>query len=315
MQKLDMEAIFGGKTGEAWKEAGPQAGQVGEYVVKYFKKWDTVKEQLVYSKPESVTDKENVFWKLSKVVDSKMLSVSPHFTTALPLSGIASILDLVAPAKAEATKSALVPRKGSTQKLALVMQKQIEAAWPVMKDETTWKTPQLQLYGQETTRGFLIMVLSYVNKLKGAPATGDTNLKTRTPVMPQTDFTTMLHITLDTMSTAGVSSFKNKLKYIVFLLAGGEHALDTLCFRWVDDTKKPTDPGYQQELRSDAWIDELISHDAPIDLIRVNDIEFREAQVGALKNIVSSIIGEVPATAEHFCPVFEFRDMGGGGSS
>ena len=153
------------------------------------------------------------------------------------------------------------------------------------------------------------MVMSYVNALKQAPPSGDINLKTRTPIMPRTDFAAMLHIAQDTMRTTGAVSFKNKLKDIVFLLAD-KVALDTLVFRWVDETLEASDPDHQQELRSDAWIDGLISHDAPIDLIRVNDIEFREAQVGALENIVSSVIGDDPATAEHFCPVFEFRDMG-----
>lgn len=312
MRKLTMEVIFGGKTGEPWKAQGPQAEQVGGDVVRYFDEWEKVNGKTVYGKPECVTDKPDVFWKIVDATRSGAPSLSPHFTTALPLSGIASILDLIEPEKRQntsLTKSALIPRTEQAKKLSLVTQEQIEKAWPTMKDEKTWKTPQLQLYGQETTRGFLIMVMSYVNTLKSAPHSGDINLKTRTPIMPRTDFAAMLHIALDTMSATGATAFRTKLKDIVFLLAG-KVALDTLNFRWVDETLAASDPKHEQELRSDAWIDGLVKAKAPIDLIRVNDIKFREAQVGALENIVSSVIGDELKTAVHFCPVFEFRDMG-----
>ena len=150
MSKLTMEVIFGGPTGEPWKNEGPQAEQVGEDVVKYFKEWEKANGKIIYGKPKCVTDKPDVFWKIANVQRTGAPSLSPHFTTALPLSGIASILDIVEPAITEDepfTKSALVPRTVQAKKLSLVTQEQIEKAWPTMKDEKMWKTLELQLYG------------------------------------------------------------------------------------------------------------------------------------------------------------------------
>lgn len=180
-QALTLEVIYGGDTGVAWQSTSKSSEQeqseaIGNEITTYFEKWKTAKGKVESAQPDTET-KEKVFWKLNGTTN--IATLSSHFTTAFPLSGIASIVDEVS--------TTLIEKSSQKEKLKDVLLSELTGkieGWEP-SEAATWKMAGLQKYGEQTTRGFLILVLTYVK------TAGSVDLKKTSPIMPRTDFIVM----------------------------------------------------------------------------------------------------------------------------
>ena len=80
--------------------------------------------------------------------------------------------------------------------------------------------PVGKLYGENSFVGLLIMIMSCVNKSDPSPSERDMELKTKDPLMPRTNFTTMLNIVTGLMVEASATAFRQNLVAIVQSIKG-----------------------------------------------------------------------------------------------
>ena len=203
-----------------------------------------------------------------------------------------------------------------------------------------------KVYGENSVAGLLVMIMSYVTKAASSPSDTDMNLKTLIPLMPRTDFKTMLNIVTELMVENSATDFRHNLVDIVQNLRE-KGSSENNFFNWqrpIPNAPKVTEgqgpsqatstappppspprppPPLAPGARGQRILTSNVQHpaqpwnlsvqswlqdlaDGKADQIAIKDAEFREKQIGALGNKVETLIGNESL----LCPILEFRAIG-----
>lgn len=259
IQKIQLEMIYGGPTGVAISVA--ELGAVGEQMCVFLHALDAQARDA--SKPPVTKPKDgggkafmrpanllslsqthtSVRWEITGGPSSAGLGF--HATAPIPLAALPGLVHSEpneilfgnAPQRANMAVVTSVQVKTSNFSLASI---QWRAAGPVGK-----------LYGENSVVGLLIMIMSYVNKSDASPSERDMDLKTKTPLMPRTDFTTMLNIVTGLMVEASATAFRQNLVAIVQSIKGS--SLQNCFFNWARPAlKAPTETAVPSQAQSAA---------------------------------------------------------------
>ena len=273
-----------------------------------------------------------VRWEVTKAASSAGLSL--HATAPIPL---AALPDLVSFEKN--TNEILFGNLSRRPNMRTVTPEQVRTS-NFNLASIQWRAgPAGKVYGEKSVAGLLVMIMSYVTKSVASPSDTDMDLKTKTPLMPRTDFKTMLNIVTELMAEASAKSFRQNLVAIVQSLSEGTNLQDRF-FNWTKPQLKapavtegpsqagstpPPPPPPQPKsgalrpkiptgniqsgiqpwnLTVQSWLQDLI--DGKADQLALKDAQFREKQIGALANKVETLIGNESLV----CPILEFRGIG-----
>ena len=242
LQKIQLEMIYGGPTGVAISV--PELGAVGEQMCNFLQALDAQARDA--SKPPVTNPKDGggkafmrpanllslsqtrpLFrWEITGAPSSGGLSF--HATAPIPLAALPGLVhsepNEILFAQQRANMAIVTPVQVKTPNFSLA-NIQWRAPGPVGK-----------VYGENSVVGLLIMIMSYVNKSVASPSEIDMNLKTKTPLMPRTDFTTMLNIVTGLMVEASATVFRQNLVAIVQSIKGS--SLQNCFFNWARPASK-----------------------------------------------------------------------------
>ena len=101
-----------------------------------------------------------------------------------------------------------------------------------------WRAGAGRVYGETSVAGLLVMIMSYIHKSDTESLAKDSSLKEKAPLMPRTDFPTMLNIVTKLMVEASATTFRQNLVAIVQSIKGGS-SLQNCFFNWASPSKTP----------------------------------------------------------------------------
>ena len=353
IQKIQLEIIYGGDTGVAISDA--ELGAVGEQMCTFLQALDAQWRDV--SKPP-VTDARDGGGK-AFMRPANLLSLPPkhrlvrweitgppsaaglgfHATAPIPLAALAGLVH-------SETNETLFGNAPQRSNMTVVKSEQVKTS-NFSLASIQWRAagPVSRKYGEDSVVGLLIMIMSYVNKCDASPSERDMDLKTKTPLMPRTDFTTMLNIVTKLMTPASETAFRQNLVAIVQSIKGSN--LQNCFFNWARPATKatavtagpsqaqsappppaplpppppppgPTPGAPRQRIPItntptvvQPWNLNVQSWLDDIvgskpDQLALKDAEFREKQIGALGNRVETVIGDNSL----LCPILKFRGIG-----
>lgn len=375
LKTIQMEMIYGGPTGVPMvpiSDANNELGTVGAQISRFLKTLDdrTAEAKAFASNPGNAQKLDSVIgrpfmrpvnfvdesdpkfisnlaksnakigWITDKMSVASGLGI--HVTTSMPLAAVPYMVE-----EAKKFSEPLFGNKSSRENDAMV---QIHPG-----DIKALQVPHFKLanvkwgerirpnYGESSVAGLLIMICSYIKASASSPSDVDMNLKKKTPLMPRTDFKTMLDLTLRHMDDQSATSFRQDLLEVVARLTDFTKVddLQNRFFNWEKSTilhsapssggestsqpppstdppppPKPPGPGrtggiistaptlQQWNLDVKTWLTELAKGGA--DLIAAREKSYRGAQIGGLGNKIETLIGN----GDEYCPILEFRGVG-----
>ena len=351
IQKIQLEIIYGGDTGVAISV--PELGAVGEQMCTFLQaldaQWRDVSKPPVtnardgggkaFMRPANLLSlpptHKLVRWEITGPPSAAGLGF--HATAPIPLAALPGLVH-------SETNEILFGNAPQRSNMAVVTPEQVKTSiFSLASIQWLAAGPVGKGYGEDSVVGLLIMIMSYVNKCDALPSERDMDLKTKTPLMPRTDFTTMLNIVTGLMTPASGTAFRQNLVAIVQSIKGS--SLQNCFFNWARPATKATavtagpsqarsappppapppppppgpTPGAPRQripisntpavvqpwnLNVQTWLEDIVG--GKPDQLALKDAEFREKQIGALGNRVETVIGD----ASLLCPILEFRGIG-----
>lgn len=306
LSSVRIEFIFGGKKGAFFGGKSQNMSlQAGNKIVEVMTKW------VSFPQPNAITMKIGLNGSLPAPNAPPWrcrlpAGPSPQFplgqsflgqmTAAFPLAAIPSIL-------LEEKKLVFTP-SGVTRKFLEIKTDSIEDAldtsWGTQWRTDVWRSNISPHYGCNSLLGFLILVQSYVQVATPEASSGDNDLKLKTPIMPRTDFRTMLRIVTDLMNPESATAFATILLPVMRKL---NTQLGTKNWFWNRST------GAELRLSVEQWLEGLCAQPGK-DQIAINDKVARNEQIGGLKTKVERMIGMEGRDNAPLCPILEFRSLG-----
>ncbi len=350
IESIQLEMIYGGPTGVAIATSVKELGTVGEQMCALLQGLDVQARdgpKLPVTQPKDGGGKafmrpanlltlsqthKFVRWEMEGGASAAGLGF--HATAPIPLAALPGLLDLE-----NNPNEILFGNDSHRNNMKIVTPEQVRAS-NFSLASIQWRTAAGKVYGENSVAGLLVMIMSYVNKSDTEPLAKDLNLKTKTPLMPRTDFTTMLNIVTELMVEASATTFRQNLVAIVQSIKGS--SLQNCFFNWERPSKTPAvtagpsqaqsapappppppppppTPGVPRQavptsnvshvvqpwnLNVQTWLEDIVGGKA--DQLALKDAEFREKQIGALANKVETLIGNDSL----LCPILEFRGIG-----
>ncbi len=225
-----------------------------------------------------------------------------QMTAAFPLAAVPQLL---------LEERSLVLTGGVSQKFLAIKTASIEDAlntsWGAQWRTDIWLSNISPEYGCNSMLGFLILVQSYVQVATPEASSGDNDLKLKTPIMPRSDFSTMLRLVTDLMTPESAAAFATaspqSLPMLMLVMSKLNAELKTKNWFWNRAN------GTELRLPVIEWLQGLCAQPGK-DQIAINDGLARNAQIGGLGNKVERMIGKEGKENVPLCPILEFRSLG-----
>ena len=352
INSIQLEMIYGGPTGVAIATSVKELGTVGEQMCAFLQALDAQARDgpkppvtqpkdgggKAFMRPANLLTLSQthklVRWEITKAATATALGF--HATAPIPLAALPGLLNV-----RNNPTEILFGSNSLRENMTIVTPEQVRAL-NFSLASIQWRAAAGRVYGENSVAGLLVMIMSYVNKSDTAPLTIDSSLKKKTPLMPRTDFTTMLNIVTELMVEASATAFRQNLVAIVQSIKGGS-SLQNCFFNWASPSKTsavtagppqaqsapapppPPPPPPQRtpgaplplpttsnttpvvqpwNLNVQTWLEDIVGGKA--DQLALKDAQFRNKQIGALANKVETLIGNESL----LCPILEFRGIG-----
>ena len=183
----------------------------------------------------------------------------------------------------------------------------LNTSWGAQWGAGIWRSGISPEYGCNSMLGFLILVQSYVQVATPVASSGDNDLKLKAPIMPRTDFRTMLRLVTDLMTPASATAFATSspqaLPMLILVMSKLNAELKTKNWFWNRAN------GTELRLSVLQWLQDLCAEPGK-DQVAINDKSARNGQIGGLENRVERMIGTEGKENAPLCPILEFRNLG-----
>lgn len=312
LSSVRIEFIFGYQKGAFFGERSSNMSlQAGNRIVEVMTKWVKLPQ------PNEITMKVGVDHNLPAPnappwrcrLPASPLSRLPlgqdfgsQMTAAFPLAAIPLLL---------VEERSLVLTGGVSRKFLDIQTASIEDAlntsWGAQWRTGIWRSGISPEYGCNSMLGLLILVQSYVQVATPEASSGDNDLKLKAPIMPRTDFRTMLRLVTDLMTPASATAFATSspqaLPMLMLVMSRLNTQLKEKNWFW----NRPN--GTQLRLSVVQWLQDLCAEPGK-DQVAINDKSARNGQIGGLENRVERMIGTEGKENAPLCPILEFRNLG-----
>ena len=133
-----------------------------------------------------------------------------HATAPVPLAALPSLIDFE-----KNTREILFGNTSHQRLMKVVTPEQVTTSGFNLASVQWRAGPAGKVYGENKVAGLLVMIMSYVTKAAPSPSDTDMNLKTLVPLMPRTDFKTMLNIVTELMVEDSATELRRSLVTVV----------------------------------------------------------------------------------------------------
>ena len=221
LRTIQLEMIYGGPTGVAISTSVQELGTVGEQMCAFLRALDAPKPPVIQPKdgggkafirPANLLTLSQtnmlVRWEIAAAASSSGLGL--HATAPIPLAALPGLVNFE-----KNTKEILFGNTSHRPLLKLVTPEQVTTSGFNLASVQWRAGPAGKVYGEKSVAGLLVMIMSYITKAVPSPSDTDMNVKTLVPLMPRTDFITMVDIVTELVVENSPTEFRHSLVAIV----------------------------------------------------------------------------------------------------